>query len=380
MKKIFYWSPCLANVGTIRSTINSAIALSKYNNLKYEILLINSCGEWDKYRDICKQNNVKLLDLTFNYFNFLPKRGYILSRISYLIVFFISYLPLLKILNKNKESFIICHLITSLPLLLMLLHKPKINFILRISGYPNLNLIREQFWKFCSKSLYKVTSPTIDLIDQIKQKNIFNNKLLYFLPDAVINMKNILKQKKNNIEKKSIKENRFISVGRLTKQKNFLYLIDEFEKFAKVNSKYNLFIYGEGEQLSILKKTIHKKKLKKRVFLMGFSNNIFFEMRRSSCFLLTSLWEEPGIVLMEAAINNLFIISSDCKNGPREFLNNGKAGVLFKKNQKDALFNELLKYEKIDYHEKKKKIFNAKLNSRKYSTFYHYLRFKEILK
>ena len=52
-------------------------------------------------------------------------------------------------------------------------------------------------------------------------------------------MKNVLKQKKNNIEKKSIKENRLITVGRLTKQKNFLYLIDEFEKFAKVNSKFN---------------------------------------------------------------------------------------------------------------------------------------------
>ena len=31
------------------------------------------------------------------------------------------------------------------------------------------------------------------------------------------------------------------------------------------------------------------------------------------------MWEEVGFVLVEAAISNLFIISSDCKNGPKEF-------------------------------------------------------------
>ena len=30
-KKIFYWSPCLNNVGTIKSTINSALSLKKYD-------------------------------------------------------------------------------------------------------------------------------------------------------------------------------------------------------------------------------------------------------------------------------------------------------------------------------------------------------------
>ena len=47
-------------------------------------------------------------------------------------------------------------------------------------------------------------------------------------------------------------------------------------------------------------------------------------------FVLSSLWEELGLVLVEAALNNLFIISSDCPNGPK-FIDQNKC-ILFKNN------------------------------------------------
>ena len=40
------------------------------------------------------------------------------------------------------------------------------------------------------------------------------------------------------------------------------------------------------------------------------------------CFLLTSLWEDPGFVLVEAGIANATVISSNCPNGPEEILEN----------------------------------------------------------
>ena len=36
MKTIFYWSPCLSKVGTVKSTVNSALALSKYSKREYK--------------------------------------------------------------------------------------------------------------------------------------------------------------------------------------------------------------------------------------------------------------------------------------------------------------------------------------------------------
>ena len=50
MKKIiFYWSPHLNPVGTLKSTLNSALSLKRYNN-KYDVFVINACGEWNDYK------------------------------------------------------------------------------------------------------------------------------------------------------------------------------------------------------------------------------------------------------------------------------------------------------------------------------------------
>ena len=64
-------------------------------------------------------------------------------------------------------------------------------------------------------------------------------------------------------------------------------------------------------------------------------------MKKSKAFVLSSLWEEVGFVIVEAAFCNTTIISSNCMNGPKEFLINGKAGLIFENNKKDDLFKNL---------------------------------------
>ena len=71
-------------------------------------------------------------------------------------------------------------------------------------------------------------------------------------------------------------------------------------------------------------------------------------MKNSEIFVLSSLWEEVGFVIVEAAMCNAYIISSDCPNGPREFLNNGNNGLLFKNNLNKSLFKTLNDYCKLD--------------------------------
>ena len=96
-------------------------------------------------------------------------------------------------------------------------------------------------------------------------------------------------------------------------------------------------------------------------------------MKNSEIFILSSLWEEVGFVIVEAAMCNAYIISSDCPNGPKEFLNNGKNGLLFKNNLNKSLLKTLKDYCKLD----KNKIFNDKVflkkNAGKYTMFRHYL-------
>ena len=129
-------------VGTIKSTINSAASLSKYSE-EYEVSIINACGEWDNYSNLLKKYSINIIKLNSNYFRFLPKKGYLRSRFSYIIIYLLSFFSLLKLLRQEQPNIIILHLITSLPLTLLSLFTFKTKFILRISGYPKLNFLRK---------------------------------------------------------------------------------------------------------------------------------------------------------------------------------------------------------------------------------------------
>ena len=379
MKSVYYWSPCLNKVGTVKSTINSAISLSKYSKNQYKIKLINICGEWEDYKEILKKNNIDVINFNFNYFKYLPKKGFIQSRFSYLIMILFSIIPLYRLLKKDKPEFIILHLLTSLPLLLLSFFNFKTNFILRISGYPKLNFWRKILWKISSKKLSKITCPTKDLIEQLKELKIFQNESIVYLPDAIINIKDFISQLKNSFDQNiKNKKKYFISVGRLTKQKNFSYLIDEFYEFSKKNSEIDLLIFGEGEEKNNLIRLLKKKNLLERVSLMGYTSKIYLYMKNADAFILSSLWEEPGFVLIEAAMSNLFIISSDCPNGPKEFLKNGEAGLLFESNKKNALKEKLEEFSILQKEIKTKKI-KAKKNCFNYTIFRHSLFLRKII-
>ena len=71
MKTILYWSPCLVKVGTVKSTVNSAIALSKYANDDYKVKIINTCGEWDEHSETFKKYDIDLIEFKYKFFSYL---------------------------------------------------------------------------------------------------------------------------------------------------------------------------------------------------------------------------------------------------------------------------------------------------------------------
>ena len=194
-KSVMYWSPCLTKVGTVKSTLNSAISLAKYSE-DYEVTIINVFGEWSSYEKYLNRNNVNLKNLTFDYYNLLPKNGFLKSRLSYIIIFLVSAFPLLFFIKSKKPNYLIIHLITSLPLILLNFFKIQTKIILRISGFPRMNLFRKKLWIKSQNKILKITCPTNQLKNDLIRKNIFEKQKVDTLFDAIINVKDIT-QKKN---------------------------------------------------------------------------------------------------------------------------------------------------------------------------------------
>ena len=224
-----------------------------------------------------------------------------------------------------------------------------------------------------TKKIFKITCPSVELINELKNKNFLIEDKILFLPDAIINVKKFIGFKYQKIQRKTDRKY-LLSVGRYTKQKNFKYLINEISYFFNNNNNYDLYIIGGGEQKKELQNLIYKKKLDNRVYLIDYTPNVYSYMKNASIYILPSLWEDPGFVIIEAALCNLPIISSNCSNGPKEFLMDGNAGDLFESNKKGALYKAL-----TDHSISLNKKIKAKKNSLKYTNFRHFKKLNSII-
>ena len=379
MKSVYYWSPFLTHVATISAVIESAKSLRKYSK-KYEPVIIDACGEFESYKKILINNQINTINLTsFKYFKFLPKNGFFSSRFSYMLIFLFSFIPLYKVIKKKNPDYFICHLITSLPMLLAKLFNFHSKFILRISGLPKFNFFRKFYWKTCGNVFFKITSPTNATINHLRLIKIFDEKKIFLLQDPIIDIQKIEKLKKQKIDPYFEKNQFTVAIGRLTKQKNFKFLISCFQKLTDSQPNLKLVILGDGEEMQNLKKLIHTKNLENNIFLLGHSQNVFSYLSRAKLFILSSLWEDPGWVLLEAAASNTLILSSDCKNGPSEIIDNNNAGQLYKSDDEQDFINKFNKIMSLDKAQINSKKLFAKKKSYSYTKFQHFKNLEEII-
>ena len=380
MKKIFYWSPYLSNVATIGNVLNSAYSLTKYDKKSFNVYILDVIGEWESKKKEIEENDLKYLKINkFNLKINLPISGFLKSRIYSIMIFIFNIVPLLSLLKKEKPDYLIIHLLTSIPLILLLFFNFKTKFILRISGLPRLNFFRKILWKIVRDKLFLVTCPSLETLEYLKKSKIFDNNKLVILHDPIINVSKINRYIRENLDSKDLKKNFFLSIGRLTKQKNHLLLIKFFSILKDENLDLSLYILGEGEERNFLLKEIERLNLQDRVFLIGHKKNVYPYILLAKAVITPSLWEDPGAVMIEAAYCNKIVISSNCKSGPKEFLMNNKAGYLFENNNLNSLYEVCIKFLKEDRKTIYIKSLLAKKNSKRYSIYNHYSDLKKLL-
>ncbi|WP_372754708.1 glycosyltransferase [Mariniflexile sp.] len=119
-------------------------------------------------------------------------------------------------------------------------------------------------------------------------------------------------------------------VGRLTKQKS----VDTLLKSIKVLKDNG---YGNSFELLIVGDGVLRTSLEKMAVQLGINNLVRFEGEQSlvenyynvaDVFILPSIWEGFGIVVLEAFRANVAVIASNLE-GPSELINNNVNGILF---------------------------------------------------
>ena len=376
---IHYWCPFLTNIATISSVKRSAISLKRYtNSTKVNIEIINCYGEWSNTKKLNNDNIIIKNPLTgLNLFKILPKKKFF-SKISLSIIFILSFFPLLLKIKKEKPNYLIIHLLTSLPIILSPFIFKNTKIILRISGLPKLNYFRKLIWKLFGRNIYLITTPTRITKQDLINSNIFENSKIQILRDPVINVADINIKKREIINDLRFNKNDFyLAIGRLTKQKNFLFLVKVFSKLVKNLKTRKLCILGSGEEEDKLKNLIKKHKMEKNIFLLGYQKNPYKFINSCKAVISTSLYEDPGFVLVESFFLNKPVISSNSINGPKEMSLENNIGFFFKTNDPDDFKKKINEFENQNNVDK---ILNAKKFSKNFSLFRHYKNISSLLK
>lgn len=209
--------------------------------------------------------------------------------------FFLSIYTLFKLVKKYNVKVLHAHMFHSLVICVLvkiLVWNVKIVFT---SHSFNINSKLRCFFIYSTKMFRKA-----DIVFSYKQHVKLN-----YNPLIISNGVSLNKLEIESINGKYI----FFTAGRLHKPKNHKYLI---ESFANVNDKTSeLWIAGDGYLKHELKDLIKEKGLENRVFLLGVRKDVQVLMKQAHFFVLSSSWEGMPMVILEAGMAGIPIISTN---------------------------------------------------------------------
>ena len=160
-------------------------------------------------------------------------------------------------------------------------------------------------------------------------------------------------------EKKLLEDNYIIMVSRLDNvQKDFDTLIKAFKTVNQKRKDIKLYLLGEGPDREKIENMIKDEDLQEYIKLLGVKKNPYSWIKGSKLLVHSSRYEGFGLVLVEALILGKVVISSNCKVGPREILDNGKYGSLVEVGDYNSMAQEILELLQENSTKKEKYLSN----------------------
>lgn len=218
------------------------------------------------------------------------------------------------------------------------------------NSIPNLKKGEGKIKRF-GKRLEKYDG-IVAICDEMKEelKDIYPN-----LKDKIIriynpfNFSRVLNLKDNMSEltekdRNLLNEDYCIAISRLdTVQKDYKTLLKAFKILKSKGINKKLYILGDGPSEAEIEDMVKEYDLIEEVKLLGRFKNPYVWLNNADFFIHSSKYEGFGLVLIEAAILDKLVISSNCPVGPTEILENGKSGILFNVGNSEELAEKIEK-------------------------------------
>ncbi|MGK9477436.1 glycosyltransferase [Melioribacter sp. OK-6-Me] len=291
----------------------------------------------------------------------------------------------------KKYKFQIIHLNSTNTLLstistFFLKYKPKIVFTFHGLSLLDKNYQSHRIFKFITKYYFKALSGLLDasvFVSEINFKEAIRYKIVssgevIYNGLAEEEMEYLSKKQAIEFFSKLCKYNFdgcFIigSTGRLSYQKNYDFLIDNFAIVKKYIPTLKIIIIGDGPFGAQYKKKIENMGFEKDFFLVGAIKESYKYIKAFDLFVLPSRYEGLSISLLEALFAGLPILTTDVGGNP-EIINNDFR-QLYKLNNLNEFMEKLLfikenKEEIIRYNLSLKSKFGLNVMTEKYMNIY----------
>ncbi len=145
------------------------------------------------------------------------------------------------------------------------------------------------------------------------------------------------------------------NAGRLSEEKGQIYLIQLAEILKKRGIKFKILIAGSGKLKSWLIKQARHRNVQDDVILLGFVDNVEQFYSDIDIFLLTSLWEGFGYVMVEAMAEKKPVIAFDIRSSA-EVVDDGTSGYLVQRGDVEAMAEKVIE---LSHNEKLREEFGV---------------------
>lgn len=196
--------------------------------------------------------------------------------------------------------------------------------------------------------LFREILPKFDQIIAVSEgvKKAFNN--VYHIDNVkvienYVDTDKIINKSKEDGLKLNDNDINFISVGRLHEMKGYnrlIKIIGELKEQTLLPNNFKLRIYGDGPLQAELTELVKVNKLENYVLMMGRTRNPYKEIKNADMFVLSSLYEPFGLVIVEAMTLKVPVIA--CKNAATDKLIDNSVNGLIVENNDEALKEGLL--------------------------------------